>query len=245
MEPAPAVEARLIELFQYLGIARAHVAAGRMGLTDWRGLLSLYPERVASLTLVHPPILEAGMLAGMASQVLVVAGDQGISAEGAARLLVDLPTVASRILPGYACQPWSDVLADRRGEIELTILGFLNGIEQQDPAAAGTLAEEEGEVGEISYHIRGAGPPLVLLPFDLAPSQWEPLNSRAKCSLSNDYHGWAVAWHGRCPRSTRPLGLSGRSPECFGSGPDTTGRGDPRGRWRLGCRIARNRAPDR
>lgn len=175
MEPAPAVEARLIELFQYLGIARAHVAAGRMGLTDWRGLLSLYPERVASLTLVHPPILEAGMLAGMASRVLVVAGDQGISAEGAARLLVDLPTVASRILPGYACQPWSDVLADRRGEIESTILGFLNGIEQQDPAAAGTLAEEEGEVGEISYHIRGAGPPLVLLPFDLAPSQWEPL----------------------------------------------------------------------
>ena len=30
----------------------------------------------------------------------------------------------------------------------------------------------------ISYRIRGAGPPLVLLPMFLAPSQWEPLAPR-------------------------------------------------------------------
>jgi len=32
-------------------------------------------------------------------------------------------------------------------------------------------------VGEVSYRIHGAGPPLVLMPLDLAPSQWEPLIS--------------------------------------------------------------------
>jgi SAM-dependent methyltransferase len=37
------------------------------------------------------------------------------------------------------------------------------------------LPEQEGEFAGISYRIRGAGPPLVLLPLDLAPSQWEPL----------------------------------------------------------------------
>ena len=36
----------------------------------------------------------------------------------------------------------------------------------------------EGEIAGISYRIRGAGPPLVLLPLFLAPSQWEPLIPR-------------------------------------------------------------------
>jgi len=40
------------------------------------------------------------------------------------------------------------------------------------------LAEEQGEIAGISYRIRGAGPPLVLLPLFLAPSQWEPLVPR-------------------------------------------------------------------
>ena len=33
----------------------------------------------------------------------------------------------------------------------------------------------EGEVAEISYSVRGHGPPLVLFPLSLASSQWEPL----------------------------------------------------------------------
>src|SRR5439155_8943013 len=35
-----------------------------------------------------------------------------------------------------------------------------------------------GEVAGISYHIGGSGPPLVLLPLGVAPSQWEPLVPR-------------------------------------------------------------------
>jgi len=49
------------------------------------------------------------------------------------------------------------------------------GLFDRHPVAAVTLPEGEGEVGEVSYQIRGAGPPLVLMPLDLAPSQWEPV----------------------------------------------------------------------
>ncbi len=37
------------------------------------------------------------------------------------------------------------------------------------------LAEAQGEVAGLSYRVSGAGPPLILLPMDYAPSQWEPL----------------------------------------------------------------------
>ena len=46
-----AVEDRLIDLFQYLGIDRAHIAAGQLAATDWLGLATRYAERVASLSL--------------------------------------------------------------------------------------------------------------------------------------------------------------------------------------------------
>jgi SAM-dependent methyltransferase len=37
------------------------------------------------------------------------------------------------------------------------------------------LSEPEGQVAGITYRIRGAGPPLFLMPLSLAPSQWDPL----------------------------------------------------------------------
>ena len=51
------------------------------------------------------------------------------------------------------------------------MLGFL----EHHPVPSMSLPEREGEAAGISYRIRGAGPPLVLMPLDLAPSQWEPL----------------------------------------------------------------------
>ena len=35
--------------------------------------------------------------------------------------------------------------------------------------------EPEGEVEGITYRAEGSGPPLLLFPLDLAPSQWDPL----------------------------------------------------------------------
>jgi pimeloyl-ACP methyl ester carboxylesterase len=60
--PARPVEACLIDLFQHLGIGAAHIVAGRLGITDWQGLATRHADRIASLTLINPPILDAGQI---------------------------------------------------------------------------------------------------------------------------------------------------------------------------------------
>src|SRR5215469_8468423 len=149
---ARAVEEHLVDLFRHLGIENAHIAAGRLGLTDWQGLATRHPERIASLTLVNPPLLDLGPIRGLASRMLVVAGDHGPTAEGAGRLRAELPGLASHSLRGFECHPWSDVIAERGSQIAPVMLGLLD----RHPVAAIALPEGEGEVGEISYRIRGA-----------------------------------------------------------------------------------------
>jgi len=79
------VEACLVDLFQHLGITEAHIAAGQMVRNDRYGLATRYPHRVASLTLVSPMTLDTSEIGGLASRMLVMAGDQGRSAQGAIR----------------------------------------------------------------------------------------------------------------------------------------------------------------
>jgi ubiquinone/menaquinone biosynthesis C-methylase UbiE len=58
---------------------------------------------------------------------------------------------------------------------------MLNFLVQNTPSGGEKtvpLAEEEGEIAGLSYRMRGSGPPLVLLPLFLSPSQWEPLVPR-------------------------------------------------------------------
>jgi ubiquinone/menaquinone biosynthesis C-methylase UbiE len=105
--------------------------------------------------------------------IFAVTGDSGPTAEGANKLLADLPEAALHVLRGFECHPWSDVIAERGAEIGSAILGFLDA----HPVPAVSLPEKEGEAAGISYRIRGTGPPLILMPLDLAPSQWEPLIS--------------------------------------------------------------------
>ena len=171
---ARGVELNLLDLLRHLGVERAHIAAGGPPvLTDWHGLATFHPERVASLTLPSPPILDTAELGGLASRLLVLAGDQGTSDQGATKLLHDLPGATSHFLRGYDWQPWSDVIADRGPEIGIAMLDFLD----RHAVPAVTLSEGEGEAAGITYRIRGVGPPLVLMPLSLAPSQWEPLIS--------------------------------------------------------------------
>src|SRR5438067_12511743 len=179
--PTRAVEDCLIELFQALGIAQAHIAAGQLVPGDWLGLATGYPERVASLILVSPrPRSE---LNGLESRLLVVAGDKGLSAQGPAKLVADLPNAGAHILRDYECLPWADVIAERGADIAPALLHFLDA----HPLPPASLSAGEGEVGGITYRIRGSGPPLLLMPLDLAPSQWEPLIpelSRRYCTIT-------------------------------------------------------------
>jgi SAM-dependent methyltransferase len=166
------IEECLVELLGHLGIERAHIAAGgNPTLTDWHGLATRHPERIASLIVMSPPILDSSELAGVASRLLVVAGDQAETGQGAARLAAALPDVLVYSLRDYETQPWADVAADRCDEVAAAMLPFLD----RHPAAEVALPEMAGEIAGISYRIRGAGPPLVLTPLMLAPAQWEPL----------------------------------------------------------------------
>ena len=170
MLPMRPLEESLVDLFQHLGIDRAHFAAGQLVPTDWVGLAARYPERIASLTLVSPrpgrPELEA-----LSSRLMVFAGDVGPSAQGPAKLLSELTQTRALVLRGYEYLPWSDLATDRGAEIAPAWLRFLDGL----PIPALAMPEGEGEAAGITYRIRGSGPPLVLMPLDLAPAQWEPL----------------------------------------------------------------------
>ena len=168
--PMRPLEASLVDLFDHLGIDRAHFAAGQLVPTDWVGLAACYPERIASLTLVSPR-LRRPELEALCPRLMVLFGDAGPSAQGPAGLLAELTQAKSLVLRDYECLPWSDLAADRGAEITSAWLRFLDGL----PLAGLGVPEVEGEAAGVSYRIRGNGPPLVLMPLDLAPAQWEPL----------------------------------------------------------------------
>jgi SAM-dependent methyltransferase len=170
--PERPIEECVVELLGHLGIERAHIAAGGAPtLTDWHGLATRHPERIASLTVISPPILDSSELAAIADRMLVVAGDQADTGQGAMRLASDLPAVSLHSLRGYEAQPWADVAADRGNELAGAMIAFLD----RHAATPVALPEAAGEAAGISYRIRGAGPPLVLTPLMLAPSQCEPV----------------------------------------------------------------------
>jgi hypothetical protein len=130
-------------------------------------LATHYAERVATLSLVSPrPMPE---LHSLQCPLLVLAGDQGPTAAAADKALVEVPRAASHRLRGYEYLIWSDVMADRGEEIAAAMSNFL------DAHALPAVSLLEGEVAGITYRVHGSGPPLVLMPLDLTPSQWEPL----------------------------------------------------------------------
>src|ERR1700726_4896539 len=97
------IEACLLDLVQHFGIERAHIApGGPPPLKDWHSLATLHPERVVSLTLISPPMLDTAPLAGLASRILIVAGG-GADRTGPRVQLGDVPFPHSRI--GIGRQP--------------------------------------------------------------------------------------------------------------------------------------------
>jgi len=168
------VEERILQLLRHLGIDRAHFAARTPG--DWTGLATRYPERFSSFTLVGPGTFPPETVRSLASRLLVFTGDQEGSAERVRRIVEDLPNARHVAFRDYALLGWNDVIADHEGEIASAMLPFL--AEHSEVATTVPQSDEQGEIAGISYRIKGAGPPLLLLPLFLAPSQWEPLVPR-------------------------------------------------------------------
>ena len=174
-QEAHGVEERIVGLLRRLGIGKAHVAACLPG--DWGGLLARHPSMVASLTLVCPHGMKPDALRAHAPPLLVVAGDRGNTVDDLVRGVEGLPGARLTFLRDYFSPMWADVLADRTGEVESAMTEFLALREREAPAPGVRLPEGEGEEDGVSYSVRGSGPPLLLFPLGLAPSQWRPLLS--------------------------------------------------------------------
>jgi SAM-dependent methyltransferase len=163
---------RILQLLDHLRIQRAHVAGALPG--DWRGLATTSADRVASLSLVCPTGFEPSSVSALASRMLVLHGDRGPTAERVRAAVTQLPEATLVTLADYAGLPFADIAVERRDEISAALLDFLQRMEQRS-GAAGAPTHGIGELAGLSYRIQGSGPPLMLLPLALAPSQWEPL----------------------------------------------------------------------
>jgi SAM-dependent methyltransferase len=175
-DTAPPLAARLLQLLHRLGIQQAHFGGRLTG--DWSGLANAHPEAIASLTLICPTDLLAQAVQPLSSRTLVFTGDQGAPAESVRRAAASAPDATVVTLHNYFGHPRADVVADHTAAIGETMLTWLTRLEQRHPIPSVTLPEGDGEVAGISYRVRGAGPPLLLLPLGLAPSQWETLLPR-------------------------------------------------------------------
>ena len=156
---------RLLALWDHLGLGAAHVATQMPG--DIAGMAQAAPERLGSVILCVPARLDPTPFVAVAGRVTLIGAEYGLTASVTAAGLNRLPGASRHVLAGYDAPGWADVVADRTGQI-VAILSAL------PPLAPVRLAAGAAVHAGISYTIQGAGPPLVLLPFFLAPSQWEP-----------------------------------------------------------------------
>ena len=229
----PPVEACLAQLLDHLGIAGAHFA-GR-SLADVQGFIAKYPDRVATMTLVCPTVLNPRSLAPLGARLMVLTGDHGLGARRVQAVLPDLPEATAVVLDDYAGLTWADLAADRGDDIDAAIREFH---QRRAALPAAGLREQEGEIAGISFRIRGAGPPLVLLPLDLSPGQWEPLIP-ALSALLLDHPRRPAARQRRQPRRARPLRLYGGGAGAARRAGDPAGRERARGRLRVRRHHAR------
>lgn len=164
---------RLAALLDHLGVTRAHFATQMPG--DVAGLVAAQPERVAGLVLAVPVRLDANGFRGVASRMMIVTGDKGLSAQTVARARDQLAGTQVVTLADYEAGGWADVAADRPSEVANAITAFLSTRRADRPAKRIAAA---GRHEGLSYRISGDGPALVLMPFFLAASQWDPIVAR-------------------------------------------------------------------
>jgi SAM-dependent methyltransferase len=156
---------RLLALWDHLGLPVAHIATQMAG--DIAGIARTAPDRLGNVVLCVPARLDPAPFASISERIVLIAGELGLTATVTAQGQVRLKGASRHVLTGYDAPGWADVVADRSSEI----LAILSGLPDL-PAVR--LQQGNGTHAGIDYTIQGEGPPLVLMPFFLAPSQWEP-----------------------------------------------------------------------
>lgn len=165
---------RLLALMDRLGLERAHVATQIPG--DLAEMAQTSASRLGGVVLLVPTRLDGASFSGVADRLLMISGETGLTVGTTTRAQAVLPSARRHVLAGYEAAGWSDVVADRAGEVAGEMIRFLADaaprISKASPAAG--LGPIRGECAGLSFEVRGEGPPLMLLPFFLAPSQWGP-----------------------------------------------------------------------
>jgi len=175
------IDQEILSLLEHLGIEKAHFGA-RIP-RDWQSLVTTHPEAVASLSLLCPRSVDPGTLAILDSRLLVIAGDQGDDAGAVGRGMENLPYATAVALENYSPGNETDLVADRAQEIGDAMVDFLGRANQEQMVQPVSLGEVDGQWGGILYRVQGSGPPLVLMPLQYSPSQWDELLDR----LSQSY----------------------------------------------------------
>ena len=168
---------RLAALMDHLGLGVAHFATQIPG--DVAGLATRSSERIGGLVLAVPTRLDARPFARLAPRLLVISAERGLSAEAAGHARELLAQAQRHVLEGYDAAGWSDIAADRTAEVAGAVIRFLTGasLKEVGAAAGPVLPAASGTHAGLTYRIEGSGPALILLPFFLAPSQWQPVLS--------------------------------------------------------------------
>ncbi|NKC10967.1 MAG: methyltransferase domain-containing protein [Gammaproteobacteria bacterium] len=172
---------KVIAVLDTLGISRAHLVA--WASADWGGLVARHANRFATLTLAFPA-MRLGTPDVIGLPTLSFASDQGNGPVNTRRLMERAPQAKTVIFEGYHAPLWNDLIADNARRIEKETRAHL----ASHPIPVVSLAAGPGRVGDIHYTVEGAGvegagPPVVLMPIGLVPSQWGPVRE----SLARDY----------------------------------------------------------
>jgi ubiquinone/menaquinone biosynthesis C-methylase UbiE len=166
---------RLASLMDHLRLEAACFATQMPG--DVAGLAAERPERISGLVLCVPTRLDPRPFERIASRLLMIAGETGLSAETTRHAHARLADAQRHVLDHYDATGWSDVVADRTADVAGAMIGFLTGAARQDPGPCRppslSPAANSGTHAGLTYHVEGHGPALILMPFLLAPSQWE------------------------------------------------------------------------
>ena len=164
----PPLSARLLSLWDHLGLGVAHVATQMPG--DIAALAADFPSRLGGVVLCVPTRLDPAPFEGIADRLLMLSGESGLTADVTTTAAKRLTGATRVVLAGYDAPGWADVAADRTDELAGHMIGFLASRKADVPQPA----SRQGSHAGLSWCIEGAGPALVLLPFFLAPSQWAP-----------------------------------------------------------------------
>src|SRR5215468_1496068 len=157
-------------LMDHLGLDVAHF--GTPIPRDISSMAAEYPGRLGGVVFCVPSRLDPAPFTDIAERVLMICGEHGPAAEATARATGRLPNAERSVLAGYSAPgSWSDAVAERTEEIADRMIAFL---EARHADVLRPAAPKEGIHAGISYKVEGAGPALILLPFFLAPSQWDP-----------------------------------------------------------------------